>query len=148
MESRKLPNLGRSKKIGRWFGATRLVEIDKSLQPVFVGPRSATFGHSRLMSRSLAIDASDGTCVAVSKASAVRNSRRGAKPLPLNEAIKRRRIASRDQCAHGSRQHQISAEHQQFFITVRRRRWIQRAKPAEHHEMEQIKLVANFAAPA
>ena len=67
-----------------------------------------------------------GTRVAVSKASAVRNSRRGAKPLPLNEAIERRRIASRDQCAHGSRQHQINAEQQQFLVTVRRRWWIQR----------------------
>jgi hypothetical protein len=37
---------------------------------------------------------------------------------------------------------------QQFLITVRRRWWIQRAKPAEHNEMEQIKLVAEFATPA
>ena len=89
-----------------------------------------------------------GIRVAVSKASAVRNSRQGAKPLPFNEAIERRRIAPRDQYANGSRQHQINAQQQQFLITVHRRRRIQRAKAAEHNEMEQIKFVAEFAARA
>lgn len=75
----------------------------------------------------------------------MRNSPRGTKPLLFNEAIERRRIAPRNQRAHGSRQHQIAAKQQQFLIGVRRRWQIHRGKPAEHNEMEQIRSSTSFS---